>query len=104
MALTKSDLTEIKKIVKEVVRDEIGNETKSINDSLSADITLSRIRIQEEIRELTDRIKNLEIRLSKMHKELKEEIKIVSHFLDKENLKAVRRIEKIEDHLRISTQ
>ena len=72
--LTKSDLSQIRK----VVREEVENEAQSIKDELGAGITTSRMRIQTEINELKDRIKNLEIRVSKMHKELKKEIKMVS--------------------------
>ncbi len=96
--LTKVDLNQIRK----VVREEVENEAQSIKDELGADITTSRMRIQTEINELKDRIKNLEIRVSKMHKELKKEIKMVSHFLDKENLLVVKRVENIEEHLGLS--
>ncbi|MBI4079270.1 MAG: hypothetical protein HY429_03155 [Candidatus Levybacteria bacterium] len=93
--LTKSDLTEIRK----VIREEVENEAQAIKDALGADITMSRMRIQSEINELKDRIKNLELRVTKMHKELKEEIKTVSHVLDKDNMKTLKRVEKLEDHL-----
>ena len=97
--LTKTDLSEIRKII----REEVENEVNALKDELQADATMSRIKIQTDIRELKDRIKNLEVRVTKMHKELKEEIKMVSHFLDKENMKTLKRVERLEAHLRLST-
>ncbi|RJQ37280.1 hypothetical protein C4559_03865 [Candidatus Microgenomates bacterium] len=101
--LTQNDLSQIRKIIKEVVRDEIGNETQTLKDELQADITMARIRIQNDVSEITDRMKNIEIRISKVHKDLKNEIKLVSHFLDKENIKTLKKVEKIEEHLGILT-
>jgi hypothetical protein len=101
--LTKQDLEQIRKILreetKEIVREEIGNETQSLKEELQADITMSRIRVQSDIGDLKTRIKSLEIRMTKMHKELKEEIKLVANFLDKENVKTVKRVEKIEQRI-----
>ena len=107
--LTKADLSEIRKIV----REEVENETQAIKNELQGDITMSRMRVQNDISELKDRIKNLDIRMTrlengveklenrvtKMHKDLKNEIKMVVDFLDKENIKTLKRVEKIEDHL-----
>lgn len=95
--LTKSDLSQIRKIV----REEIGNETQALKNELQADISMARIRVQNDINELKDRIKNLEIRVTQIHKDLKNEIKMVANFLDKENIKAVKRVERIEGHLRL---
>ncbi|HLD01626.1 MAG TPA: hypothetical protein VJC10_02000 [Patescibacteria group bacterium] len=105
--LTKNDLDQIRKIVqketREIVREEVGNETQAIKEELQADITHAQIRIRSEIDELKNRMKNFEIRVTKMHRELKEEIKMVSHFLDKENIKTSRRVEKVEARLGIPT-
>lgn len=95
--LTKSDFLEIRKII----REEIENESKSIKDELGADINLTRIRLQNDIEELKDRIKNLEIRVTKIHKELKEEIKLIAHLLDKDNMKTLKRVRIIETKLGI---
>ena len=93
--LTKTDLSQIRK----VVREEVENEVKAAKDELQADISMARMRVQNDIGELKDRTKNLEIKMTKMHRELKEEIKLVSHVLDKENMKTLKRVEKIEHHL-----
>lgn len=96
--LTKSDISQIRN----VVREEVENEVKSAKDEIQGDISMSRIRVQTDIGELKDRTKNLDLRVTKMHKELKEEIKMVSHFLDKENIKTLRRVQTIEGRLGIA--
>ncbi|MBI2049583.1 hypothetical protein HYT32_01630 [Candidatus Roizmanbacteria bacterium] len=108
--LTKTDLSQIKSILREIVREEVENESKALKHELQADITMSRIRIQSDIGELKDRVKNLEIgvknlenKVVKMHKELKEEIKLVANFLDKEHMNTVKRVRKIEEHLGLTT-
>lgn len=102
--LTKDDL----KAIRGVVREEVENETQTIKNELSSDIRMSRMSIQTDIQALKDRMKNSEIRLTKidskitkMHKELKKEIKESFDFLDKSHLKNKRSIEKIENHLHL---
>ncbi len=97
--LTKSDLSAIQKII----REEVGNEAKATKDELRSDIFTTRMRIQADILELKDRIKNLEIRTTKMHQDLKEEIKMAVNFLDRENVKTTKRVIRIEDHLGLTT-
>ncbi len=103
--LTKNDLEQIRKIiradVREIVREEVDNETQAIKEELQADITHAQMRIRSDIDELKNRIKNLEIRVTKMHRELKEEIKLVANFLDRENVATNKRVKWIEDHLQI---
>ena len=53
--LTKSDLSKIKK----VVRDEVVSESKNTNLGLRSEIKLCRMEIQNELRDLLDRIKDL---------------------------------------------
>ncbi len=98
--LTKTDFTEIRKIIREEVEDEV----TSVKDEIQADINMSRMRVQADISELKDRMKNFEIRVTKMHKELKEEIKLVSHTLDKENMQTLKRVKRLEEHIGITPQ
>lgn len=93
--LTKSDLSQIRK----VIREEVENEVQSARDELQAEIKLSRMELSTRIDRVEDRIKNLEIRVTKMHNDLKKEIKMVVNFLDKENIKTLKRVKIIEDHL-----
>lgn len=93
--LTKDDLSQIR----EIVREEVENEAQALKGELQADITMSRIRVQNDIGELKDRIKNIEIRFTKlenrivrMHKDLKNEIKMVANFLDKDNMQTLKRV------------
>lgn len=63
--LVKTDLQQIRSIV----REEVGNEAQSIKDDVLSELKMSRIRIQNDIGDLLDRIKNLEIRVRKMNNE-----------------------------------
>ncbi len=101
--LTKQDVEQIRKAIEEdtrkIVREEIENEVQAVKEELQADITMSRMRIQTDIDDIKNRIKNVELKITKMHRELKEEIKMVVNFLDKENVKTVKRIEKLEQRV-----
>lgn len=100
MSLTNDDL----KAIRKVVREEVENETNAAKDELSSDVRMSGIRVQGEIRELKDRVKNLEIRITKDHKEIKGEIKYVVEFLDKQDMNIVKKVKKIEQHLGIPSE
>ncbi|MBI2268656.1 MAG: hypothetical protein HYU80_04455 [Candidatus Blackburnbacteria bacterium] len=93
--LTKNDFDQIRGII----REEVENEVQASRDSLDSTIREARVRIQTDVRDQADRIKNLEIRITGNHKELKKEIRQVADFLDKENLKTQKRVSRIEDHL-----
>lgn len=58
---------------------------------------MSLVRILSEVREVKDRLKNVEIEINKIQKDLK----YVVNFLDKEFLKVVKRVERIEKHLHL---
>ncbi|MBI4091976.1 MAG: hypothetical protein HY427_02115 [Candidatus Levybacteria bacterium] len=61
MQLTKDDFDKIRQIV----RQEIGNETQAVKEQLLGKIAFSNLHLREGIGELKDRIKNFEIRLSR---------------------------------------
>lgn len=71
--LTKNDLSQIRKIV----REEVEVESKSSKEDLRGEIKLARIEIQGDIRQLAERVKNL----------------------DQEYLKLRKRIGRLEEHL-----
>ncbi len=96
--LTRDDL----KAIRGIVREEVGNESQSTKDGLRVEIKLVRIRIEQKISQLADRTKNLEIRLTKVHKDLKKEIKYVVNYLDKDIISAKKKIDRIEGHLGLS--
>ena len=93
--VTKSDIATLRK----VIREEVSNESQTIRDELGSDITTSGFHLRDEISQLTDRIKNLEIRSTKNHNEVKKEIKQVLNFLDKDNMQTRKRVIRIEQHL-----
>jgi len=97
--LTKEDL----KAVRAIVREEVENEVQAARDSIETKMTSDRIRVQTDVRGLTDRVKNLDIRVTKNHRELKREIKLVSNFQDVANLETAGRVKKIETRLGISS-
>ncbi len=76
--LTKSDLSQIRKVVKEEVKTEIAP--------------------------LKVKIDKIETRLSSIEKEMKKigkDIKVVVNFFDKTYLRLLKRIERIEEHLNL---
>ena len=64
--LTNGDLKQIRKVIREEVEAEVDNAKKSLKN----DIVMSRIKIQNNIGELSDRIKNLEIGQKSLDKKL----------------------------------
>ncbi len=63
--LTKADISEIRKIVREKVKAEV----KSIRDELESEINLIRIELSTRINKLEDKIKNFEITAQKTQAE-----------------------------------
>lgn len=72
--LTKTDLSQLRKLV----REEIEAEAKNSRTEVNAEIKLAGIRTVQELRETNDRLKNLEIRLARMEKDTKK-LQIESH-------------------------
>ena len=91
--LTKTDLKEIKKIV----REETEAESENTKNELLSEMKMNMIRTVEELRELNTRNKNLEIKIKKIQKD----IKYTVDFLDRDHLiKSQKRVKRIEEHLR----
>jgi DNA replication protein DnaD len=88
--LTKTDLSQIRKII----REEVEAESKPLREDLQGEIKLARIEIQNDIRGLTERAKNLEIATNKIQKD----IKSVVDFFDKEHLELRKRVKHLEEH------
>ena len=89
--LTKTDLKEIKKIV----REETEAESENTKNELLSEMKMNMIRTVEELRELNTRNKNLEIKINKIQKD----IKYTVDFLDRDHLKTQKRVQRIEEHL-----
>lgn len=84
--LTKTDLNQIREIFREEQRAEIGN----LKLSLKAEMKLMRMEIQNEIRDLEERVKNIEIKIDK-----------IIDFFDREHLNLLSRVERLEHHLNL---
>lgn len=104
--LTKNDLSEISKLVrketKRTVREEVEAEGERIRSEVGSEIKLAGIRTTTELREVNTRLKDLEIKTTRVEKEVKKlrsDLKNSADFLDRENLKTVKRLEKIERRL-----
>lgn len=89
--LTKTDLEEVRKII----REEVETESQNAKEELQADLKMNMVRTVSELREIKDRLKNLEIKVNKIQKDLKYAV----NFLDKEGLKISKRVARIEADL-----
>ncbi|MCL6096126.1 MAG: hypothetical protein M1444_00370 [Patescibacteria group bacterium] len=107
--LTKIDLNQIRK----VVRQEVKVEVKDLTRTLDSQIRLSRMQVQANIGDLDDRIKNVEIRLDDVGSQVKKTQKDVSQIkrnqdtmldlLDKEQMQQRKRITRLEEHTGLPT-
>lgn len=107
--LTKNDLSEISKLVrretKRTVREEVEAEGERIRSEVGGEIKLAGIRTTTELREVNTRLKDLEIKTTRVEKgvkKLRSDLKNSADFLDRENLKTVKRVQTIETHLGFS--
>ncbi|MFZ5365916.1 MAG: hypothetical protein ACOZBZ_01345 [Patescibacteria group bacterium] len=91
--LTKADLSQIRKIV----REEIETESKSLQEELQGEIKLSRMEIQKDVHLLANKVKNLEMIANKIQKS----IKSVVNFFDREYLRLRKQVERLEEHLNL---
>ncbi|OGY24851.1 MAG: hypothetical protein A2Y57_03865 [Candidatus Woykebacteria bacterium RBG_13_40_7b] len=96
--LTKTDLSAIKKIVKEVVRVEIEAEVSPLKDALQAEIKLARLETQREIKLLKDEVKELRIKLTKVEKD----VALIVKIFDREYLDLRKDVEGIKEHLNLT--
>lgn len=114
--MQKSDLDQIGKVVRKIVREEVKTEVKDSTRTIEGQIRFSRMEIQNEINELDDRMKNVEIRVDsvdgkmgrldkkvdKVRKDILKKLEVVSHALDKQTMEVGKRVTRIENHLGLS--
>ncbi len=91
--LTKSDLQQIRKII----REEIEEESENTRRELRTELKLFRMQLEDRMEKIEDSLKNLSIRLRKVEKDISAAIDI----FDKTDVKLTKRVEKIEEHLQI---
>jgi hypothetical protein len=100
--LTKTDLSQIRI----VLREEVESESKTTRLELRGEIKLFRMRIEERLYKIEDKLKDLEIKtdshFKKIEKELtgiKKDINMVAGVLDNEDVALRKRVARIESHL-----
>lgn len=106
--LTKTDLSQIKKIV----REEIESEVETLATSLRSEIKFARMEIQNDIKNLSNRMKDLEIKVKdlgtlvrstqKCLKRIEKKLDKSINFLDIDYLALKKRVEAIEQHINLS--
>jgi hypothetical protein len=87
--LTKTDLDQIRK----VIRQEVKIEVKDSARTLDSQIRLSRMQVQGNIGEVDDRIKNVEIKLDDVANNVKKTQKDISQMQQR------KRIVSLEEHV-----
>ncbi len=95
--LTKADLQAIDKIVKKRVREEVETESENLKNELQGDITMLRLEVTRSIEELKNRIKNLEIKVTKVRKD----INTVISLFDRDYINLKKKVIRMEDHLKL---
>lgn len=92
--LTKNDLSQIRK----VVREEVETDNENTKSELKAEIKLTRMEIQNEQKNVNDRLKNVEVTTKKIQKT----VDTIIDFFDKQDMDLLKRVKTIEEHLRFS--
>ncbi len=103
--LTKQDLMQLRKIV----REEVVAETRNSREELQAEIKFARMETINEINRLDDRIKNLQIGLSQFQTDTEKRLKriesnILSLSFDRDRSNLQKRIMILESHAGILNQ
>jgi len=103
--LTKNDLDQIRK----VIRQEVKVEVKDSTQTLGSQVRLSRMQVQANIGEVDDRIKNVEIKLDDVAinvKKIQKDVSLLKRdqgtmldLLDKEQMQQRKRIARLEEEV-----
>jgi predicted extracellular nuclease len=111
VTLTKDDLKEIRK----VVREEVKAEVKDTGKNLEGQIRITKVEIKNGLNELDDRMKNVEIRVDNLAESTGKDLKTLTKkvnkidsnvedvlgFLDAKDVELGKRILKVEEHLNL---
>ncbi|MEK7517587.1 MAG: hypothetical protein AAB583_03475 [Patescibacteria group bacterium] len=105
--LTKTDLSQIRKIV----REEVETEIRSAYDELQGEMKMMRIRIEtrlgaieNKVKDLDIKVNGLEVKVNKVQRgisRIKKDIKAIISYFDQDYIILRKRIERIEGHLSI---
>lgn len=109
--LTKTDLDQIGKVVKKIVREEVEAEIKETREDLLYEIKLVRMEFSARLDKIEDKLKDLDIRVTKIETSLdkitketakiKKDIRKIIEYHDEYYIHLRKRVERIEEHLRI---
>ena len=98
--LAKTDIQQIRV----VIREEVEAEVSSAKTAIESQIRQSRMQIQKDISQLDDKVKDMEIDLKDVKKrvgKIEKTVDVMIDQFDKEIIGTQKRVEKIEDHLRL---
>jgi hypothetical protein len=95
--LTKGDLV----LMRKVVREEVESEVQNAKIELQSELKITRMGIREELHQVSDRVKNLEITTKNKFKTVEKKLDKAIGFLDKHTISVEKRVERIEEHLKI---
>ena len=99
--LTKSDLSQIRK----VVREETEVESNSLKSELTSEVKLMRMRLESRLETIENKLKDSDIKLGNVEKDLKyvkKTIEVMIKRFDEDDAALRKRVEKIEEHLNLS--
>lgn len=95
--LTKSDLNQIRQII----REENEAEGENIRQELGSQILETKMKLSNDIDTVRNQVKNVDIKVARVKKSTDK----MDKFLDKEQMKTTKRVKTIEEHLGLhSTQ
>ncbi len=95
MVLTKTDIQQIRGVVREEIEAEVSN----AKTSLESQIRMSRMQVQHDISQLGDKVKDIEIDLKDIKKRVRKTEKTVDIMIDmfdKDIIAVGKRVEKVE--------
>ncbi|MBP9719248.1 MAG: hypothetical protein KBD46_02170 [Candidatus Levybacteria bacterium] len=95
---TKSEIRQLQSVIQSETR-QIVEEVLGSKENRSIIREESQSVIEEALAPIKKDLKKLDTNMKKVHKDLKKEIKYVSYILDKQNMRTIKRVETIEDHL-----
>lgn len=113
--LTKSDLSQIRKITQEVVqktvREEVESESQTTRSEIQSEMKLMRMRIEERLYAIENKLKDVDIKTINLEKimknlyadmkKIKKDVSTMIERFDREDVRIEKRIQKIEEHLNL---
>ncbi len=98
MMLAKTDIQQIRGVVREEIEAEVSN----AKTSLESQIRMSRMQVQHDISQLGDKVKDIEIDLKDIKKRVRKTEKTVDIMIDmfdKDIIAVGKRVEKVKQYL-----